>query len=58
MNGAIARIILRYGVGAVIGMEAAQALAGDPDIVLVLAGGVGVAIEAAYTIAKRRGWAL
>jgi preprotein translocase subunit Sec61beta len=39
-------------------MEAAQALAGDPDIVLALAGAVGVAIEAAYTIAKRRGWAL
>ena len=57
MNGAIARIILRYGVGLVIGMEAGEALAGDPDIVMAIAVGIGAATEAAYAYAKRKGWA-
>jgi len=57
MNGAIARIILRYGVGAVIGTQAAEALAGNPDVVLVVAAGVGLVTEWAYREAKRRGWA-
>lgn len=56
MNGAVARIILRYGVGAVVGVEAAEALAGNPDVVLVLAAAVGIGIEGVYTIAKRKGW--
>lgn len=55
MNGAIARIILRYGVGVVFGMKAGEMLAGDPDVVLLVAAVVGVAVEAAYTHAKRRG---
>lgn len=58
MNGAIARIILRYGVGLVAGMHAGEALAGDPDVVLIVAAGVGVGIEAVYTYAKRKGWSL
>lgn len=58
MNGAVARIILRYVVGAVLGAEAAEALAGDPDLVLVLAALSGIAIEIAYTQAKKRGWTL
>jgi hypothetical protein len=57
MTGPIARIILRYGVGLVIGMEAGEMLAGDPDIVGVVALAVGVATEAAYAYAKRKGWA-
>lgn len=56
MNGAIARIILRYGVGLVAGMHAGEALAGDPDIVLMVAAGVGVGIEAVYAYAKKNGW--
>ena len=58
MNGAIARIILRYGVGLVIGMEAAETLAGDPDVVMAIAVSIGAATEAAYAYAKRKGWAL
>ena len=58
MNGSIARIILRYGVGLVIGMEAGQALAGDPDVVMAIAVAIGAAPEAAYADAKRKGWAL
>jgi hypothetical protein len=57
MTGPIARIILRYGVGLVIGMEAGEMLAGDADIVGVVALAVGVATEAVYTYAKRKGWA-
>jgi len=52
----VARIVIRYGVGAVIGMAQAEQLAADPDIVTVVAIGIGAAVEAAYTLAKRKGW--
>lgn len=58
MNGAIARIFLRYGVGLVIGMKAGEALAGDPDVVLIIAAGIGATTEYAYRLAKRKGWTL
>lgn len=58
MNGAIARIILRYGVGLTIGMQAGEALAGDPDLVLLAAAGIGATTEAVYAYAKRKGWSL
>lgn len=54
----IARIVLRYAVGAVIGAAQADVLAADPDVVTVVALAVGAAVEAAYAIAKRKGWAL
>lgn len=53
----IARIIVRYIVGAVIGVEAAEIAAGDPDIIAFVALGVGAATEAAYALAVRHGWA-
>jgi hypothetical protein len=56
MTAPIIRIILRYGVGAVVGMEIGGMLAGDPDVVLLLAAGVGAATEAAYVFAKKKGW--
>ena len=40
------------------GMEAADTLAGDPDVVMVIAALVGVGVEAAYAVAKRKGWSL
>lgn len=52
----IARIILRYGVGAIVGASQAELLAGDPDVVSVIALAVGAAVEAAYVLAKRKGW--
>ena len=55
--GPIARIILRYGVGAVIGASQAELLAGDPDVVAMVALAVGAAVEAVYIFAKRKGWA-
>ena len=53
----IARIVIRYIVGAVIGMDAGATLAGDPDVVTVVALGIGAAVEVAYAFAKRKGWA-
>jgi hypothetical protein len=53
----IARIVLRYIVGAIVGMETGALLAGDPDVVLYVALGIGLLVEVAYGIAKRRGWA-
>ena len=52
----LARIVIRYIVGAVIGMDAGDTLAGDPDLVTMLALGIGVAVEVLYAIAKRKGW--
>lgn len=57
MIAPLIRIVLRYGVGAMFGMEIGQMLAGDPDVVMLLAAGVGVATETVYVMAKRRGWA-
>jgi len=57
MIAPIVRIALRYGVGAVLGMEVGHTLAGDPDVVMLVAAGVGVVIEASYAVAKRKGWA-
>ena len=55
-NGAIARIILRYGVGLTLGMNTGSILAADPDVVVLVAAGVGVATESLYSVAKKRGW--
>lgn len=51
----IARIILRYIVGGVVGLETGDLLAGDPDIVFYAAMGIGAAVEAAYAFAKKKG---
>ena len=55
----LARIVLRYAVGAGIMGSAAigNQLAADPDLVLYVALGIGAAVEAGYAIAKRKGWA-
>lgn len=53
----IARIVIRYGAGAVVGADMADVLAGDPDLVTVAAAAIGAGVEAAYALAKRRGWA-
>lgn len=53
----IARIVLRYVIGAVIGMAQGNMLASDADVVTVAAIGIGAGVELAYAIAKRKGWA-
>ncbi len=57
MYAPIARIVIRYLVGLLIGADAAGVLAGDPDVVTVVAGAIGLATEVAYALARRRGWA-
>lgn len=57
MIGPVVRIVLRYGAGALFGMEVGSLLAGDPDVVLLVATGVGVATEAVYAYARKKGWA-
>jgi hypothetical protein len=52
-----ARILLRYVVGAVLGLDAGNTLAGDPDVVTILALLIGAAVEVVYSIAKKKGWA-
>lgn len=52
----LARIALRYGVGAVIGLAQAETLAADPDVITVVALGIGAIVEGAYMLAKRKGW--
>jgi hypothetical protein len=53
----IARIIVRYTVGAVLGADAASIVEGDPDLMSFAALGIGAAVEAMYALAVRRGWA-
>lgn len=58
MNWApLARIALRYIIGGIVGMETGAILAGDPDVVLYVALGIGAAVEVIYSVAKRKGWA-
>lgn len=57
MYAPIARIILRYGVGAIAGLAAGNQLAADPDLVIALAAGTAAAVEGLYIVAKRKGWA-
>jgi preprotein translocase subunit Sec61beta len=55
----LARIILRYiaGAGVMGSQQIGNQLAADPDLVLYLSLGIAAAVEAAYAIARRKGWA-
>lgn len=54
----IARIVLRYLIGGVIfgSVAVGQKLAADPDLVMAVAAGLGIAVEGAYALAKRYEW--
>lgn len=58
--GPLIRILLRYGVGAVIGYEVGNQFASDPDVVAVAtvaaASIAGIVTEYFYIIAKKFGW--
>lgn len=61
MIGPWARIILRYGAGALVAYgllshEVADGIARDPDLAIVLGGMIGLMVEGFYLAAKRRGW--
>ena len=53
----IARIILRYVIGGIIGTAQGDMLAGDPDLVTAVALGIGVCVEGAYAFAVKKKWA-
>jgi len=53
----IARIVIRYAVGLIIGADAAGVMAADPDMITMAAMAIGAAVEGVYAIAKRNGWA-
>lgn len=55
--GPLARIVMRYGVGYVIGSETGEALAMDPELVNMLALGIAALVEMFYVFAKKKGWA-
>lgn len=53
----LSRILLRYGIGYVLGSETGEMLAMDPEIVNFLALGLAACVEIAYAFAKKKGWA-
>lgn len=53
----VARILVRYIVGIVVGPDLANTLAGDPDIITVVAVAIGAGVEALYALAKKYDWA-
>lgn len=57
----LARIILRYASGALVAyglipQEVGADLAMDQELALLLGAAIGVATEAFYAFAKRKGW--
>lgn len=67
MNGATARILLRYAVGFLaakgfMGSDMAATMSVDPDLIGLIEAGVATAFAAAlegwYLIAKKLGWKL
>ncbi|MBK3745652.1 hypothetical protein G3A39_41575 [Paraburkholderia aspalathi] len=58
--GPFIRIVLRYGVGGLIGYEVGNQLASDPDVLVVTTviatALVGCITEGFYLLAKRLGW--
>lgn len=61
MTGALIRIGLRYGIGALAGWGVGEQLAADPDVQMAVTVGVtflgGFVVEGWYWAAKKFGWA-
>jgi hypothetical protein len=62
MSAVIARIACRYIAGALIAKGFLDAgtgdtLASDPDILMMVGMGLGLATEGAYALARKFGWA-
>lgn len=60
MAGALSRIILRYGIGALAGWGIGEKIAADPDVQMALTVGLtmasGALVEGWYYLAKKYGW--
>ncbi|WP_313666298.1 hypothetical protein [Shinella sp.] len=62
MTAIIARILLRYGAGALVALglvdaDIASQIGADPDLLVLVGAGVALAVEMAYATAKKLGWA-
>ncbi len=53
----IVRIALRYGIGFALGPAIGMKLAADPDVVIAGSVALAAAVEGAYALARRKGWA-
>lgn len=51
-----ARLLLRYVAGGLFGADIANILAGDPEVISLIALGLAAGVEAMYAYAKRKGW--
>jgi hypothetical protein len=61
MTGPIARILLRYGAMALImhgfmSEDVGNSIAADPDIQMLLGGGLAAITEGFYVLAHKLGW--
>jgi len=62
MTGPLIRIALRYLAGylvlkGLIPQEVADMIANDPELAMVIGVALAAAVEGAYTLARRFGWA-
>lgn len=62
MTSVFARILLRYAAAALVtaGLldpSVANQIGADPDLLVLLGTGIGLAVEMAYAAAKKLGWA-
>lgn len=62
MVAVVARIALRYAAAALVtagllDVDLGSQLGADPDILILVGGGIGLVVEMAYAAAKRLGWA-
>lgn len=62
MIGPLSRIIARYAAAMLVTVgwlspELGDSLAADPDVIMVIGLGLGLATEGFYALAKKLGWA-
>lgn len=62
MVAVLSRIALRYLAAALVtagylDSDLGQQIGADPDILILVGGAIGLAVEMAYAAAKRLGWA-
>lgn len=62
MAAVISRILLRYAAAALVtagllDADVGQQIGADPDVLILVGGAVGLAVEMTYAVARRLGWA-
>lgn len=61
MTAVIARILLRYAAASLVtagllNADIGQQIGADPDILILVGGAVGLAVEMTYAVAKKLEW--